>query len=240
VNTEHEASVLKTATRLSVPTERGAVSALLLEPPDALALLVLAHGAGAGMEHPLMASTARVLHRHHIATLRYHFPYMEAGGRRPDRAPVLEATVRAAVREAARLRPHLPLLAGGRSMGGRMNSRADAAAPLSVRGLVFFAFPLHPPRQPAVERAEHLTAVSVPMLFVTGTRDDLARLDLLERVTRELGERATLHLVEDGDHSFRVRKGSGRLSDEVEEEIGEAVARWIRRLLDDNGEAYGG
>jgi len=205
------------------------VSALLQRPPDARLLYVLAHGAGAGMRHPFLASVARVLSGRGIATLRYQFPYVEAQARRPDPPGVLEATVRSAVAAAASAVPGLPLVAGGKSLGGRMTSNAQAKQPLpGVRGLVFLGFPLHPPKRPGDARAEHLNAVQVPMLFLQGTRDDLSELRLLEPVCHRLGDRATLHVVEGADHSFRVLKRSGRSDEEVVAELGDAVANWAR------------
>ena len=205
------------------------MSALLQRPLDARLLYVLAHGAGAGMRHPFLASVARALAGRGIATLRYQFPYVEAQARRPDPPGVLEATVRSAVAAAASAAPGLPLVAGGKSLGGRMTSNAQAKQPLpGVRGLVFLGFPLHPPKRPGDARAEHLSAVQVPMLFLQGTRDDLAELRLLEPVCHRLGDRATLHVVEGADHSFRVLKRSGRSDEEVVAELGDAVANWAR------------
>ena len=212
------------------------MSGLIRVPDEARALLVLAHGAGAGMEHPFMARVAEELAGRGVGTLRYQFPYMERGGFPPDRPPVATAAVRAAV-EAARdharafeadySRP-LPLFAGGKSFGGRMTSTAAAEEPLpDVRGLVFLGFPLHSAKKPSTGRADHLSDVALPMLFVQGTRDGLADLDLLRPVIDELGQRATLHVVEGGDHSFEVLKRSGRTNDEVMAEIGDAVAGWV-------------
>ncbi|HVS16363.1 MAG TPA: alpha/beta family hydrolase [Thermoanaerobaculia bacterium] len=209
-----------------------AVPALLLSPPNAWALLVLAHGAGAGMRHRGLETPARALAARGVATLRYEFPYLAVGGRRPDPPPRLHATVRAAVAEAARLAPELPRFAGGRSMGGRMTSQADAKRPLDgVAGLVFLAFPLHPPKRPATERAEHLREVEKPMLFLNGTRDALADLELLRGVCADLGPRATLHVVAGGDHSFAVLRRSGRSAAEVDAEIADAAVAWMRRVL---------
>jgi len=164
--------------------------------------------------------------------MRYQFPYVEAQARRPDPPGVLEATVRSAVAAAASAAPGLPLVAGGKSLGGRMTSNAQAKQPLpGVRGLVFLGFPLHPPRRPDGTRAEHLSAVHVPMLFLQGTRDDLAELRLLEPVCRRLGDRATLHIVQGADHSFRVLKRSGRSEEEVIAELGDAVANWARDVV---------
>src|SRR5213080_3157136 len=209
----------------------GEVSGLLLRPKDARLLYVLAHGAGAGMRHPFLESISQRLAEQRIATLRYQFPYMERRSRRPDPPAVAAATVRAAVAEAARIAPDLPLVAGGKSFGGRMTSTAQAEEPLpGVRGLVFLGFPLHPPGRPDDKRAEHLAHVQVPMLFLQGTRDDFADLKLLKPVVQRLGERATLHLVEGGDHSFHVLKRSGRTDAEVMGELVGAIADWTGRL----------
>src|SRR5213593_4746916 len=198
----------------------GEVSGLLLRPKDARLLYVLAHGAGAGMRHPFLESISQRLAEQGIATLRYQFPYMEQRARRPDPPAVAAATVRAAVAEAARIAPGLPLLAGGKSFGGRMTSTAQAEAPLpGVRGLVFLGFPLHPPGRLGDSRAEHLAQVQTPMLFLQGSRDDFADLKLLRPVVKRLCARATLHLVEGGDHSFHVLKRSGRTDTEVMGEL---------------------
>jgi len=207
------------------------VSGLLLRPNDAKALYLFAHGAGAGMTHKAMESNAQGLAERGIATLRYQFPYMEKGSRRPDPPRIAHATVRAAAAEAARLVPELPLFAGGRSFGGRMTSQAQADAPLpGIRGLAFLGFPLHPAGKPGIERAEHLSRVQVPMLFVSGKRDALAELGLLRPVVADLGERATLHLVANADHSFKVAAKSGRTAAEAEAEALDAVASWMLRL----------
>jgi hypothetical protein len=204
------------------------VSGLWQAPPNATAGLVLAHGAGAGMTHRAMAATADGLDALGVATLRYQFPYMEKGGKRPDPPPIAHAAVRAAVAEARRRAPDLPLFAGGRSFGGRMTSQAQAKAPLDgVRGLVFFAFPLHPAGKPSVERAAHLAEVAIPMLFLQGTNDALADLDLLRRTVSELGERASLHLADDADHSFHVPARSGRKDPEVLADLLTTAAGWI-------------
>jgi hypothetical protein len=189
-----------------------AVSALLHAPGAARACYVFAHGAGAGMTHAFMAAVAAGLAARGIATLRYQFPYMERGSKRPDTPAVAHAAVRAAVAEAARRCPGLPLVAGGKSFGGRMTSQAQAGEPLpGVRGLVFFGFPLHPAGKPAIERAAHLAKVECPMLFLQGTRDALAEVALITSVTNELGaRRATLELVAEADHSFHVPARSGR------------------------------
>src|SRR5256714_4744068 len=210
----------------------GDVSGLLLRPDGARLLYVLAHGAGAGMRHPFLEVVAQRLAERSIATLRYQFPYMEQRGRRPDLPAVAAATVRAAVMEAARVAPGLPLVAGGKSFGGRMTSTAQAEAPLpGVRGLVFLGFPLHPPGRPGDSRAEHLAQVQIPMLFLQGTRDDFADLQLLRPVIKRLGERATLHLVEGGDHSFKVLKRSGKTDADMMSELVDAVAEWSAQAV---------
>lgn len=204
------------------------VSGLLLRPSHAKALYLFAHGAGAGMTHRAMESNARGLAERGIATLRYQFPYMEKGSRRPDPPRIAQAAVRAAADEALRLVPGLPLYAGGRSFGGRMTSQAQAEQPLpGARGLAFLGFPLHPAGKPGIERAEHLSRVQIPMLFVSGDRDALAELELLKPVVASLGERATLRLVAHADHSFKVAARSGRTSAEVEAEALDALAEWI-------------
>jgi uncharacterized protein len=209
----------------------GEVSALLRRPPGAGALFVCGHGAGAGMRHPFLAAVAEGLAARGVATLRYQFPYMEAGSRRPDARAVLLAAVAAADRAAAEAAPDLPRLAGGKSMGGRMASHAAAEGLLpEARGLVFLGFPLHPAGRPGTERAAHLPRVPVPMLFLQGTRDKLAELDLLRPVLAPLGERATLHVVDGADHSFAVLKRSGRSGEEVLDELAEPAADWVRRV----------
>jgi len=209
----------------------GEVSALLLRPAKARRLLVLAHGAGAGMSHPFMEKLAGELAGVGVATLRYQFPYMEARRRVPDAPAVLMAMVVAAVRAAAEAAPGLPLLAGGKSMGGRMTSQAAAQRPLDgVRGLVFFGFPLHSPNQPGTKRADHLAKVAMPMLFLQGTRDTFADLQLLSPVCTKLGSRATLHVIETADHSFHVLKKSGRSDPEVLRELAEKAASWAEGI----------
>jgi predicted alpha/beta-hydrolase family hydrolase len=207
-------------------TER--VSGLWQAPPKASACYVLAHGAGAGMAHPFMAAVANGLEARGIATLRYQFPYMERGSRRPDTPKLAHATVRAALREAARRAPKLPLFAGGKSFGGRMTSQAQAASPLcGVRGLVFFGFPLHPAGQPSDERGEHLFDTEIPLLFLQGTRDQLADLKLLQPLVKRLGARATLKTFADADHSFHVPARSVRRDSEVMAEMLDAFTGWI-------------
>ena len=208
------------------------ISGLLQAPPEARACYVLAHGAGAGMMHPFLAAVAQGLAERGIATLRYQFPYMEQGSKRPDSPKVAHAAVRAAVLEASRLVPSLPLFAGGKSFGGRMTSQAQAAAPLqSVRGLVFLGFPLHPPGQPSDERARHLDDVRIPMLFLQGTRDEFASLEYLEPLCERLGSRATLKLFPDADHSFHVPARTGRKDSEVRDELLDALAQWIGKVI---------
>ncbi len=208
------------------------VSGLLQAPPQARACYVLAHGAGAGMTHPFMAAVAVELAQRNIATLRYQFPAMERRSRRPDPPHVAQAAVRAAVAEAARLLPELPLFAGGKSFGGRMTSQAQAAAPLpGIRGLVFLGFPLHPAGRPGRERGEHLFDVAIPMLFLQGTRDALASLDQLKPLCAALGDRAVLKLFVDADHSFHVPARTGRKDLEVRGEMLDALAAWIDAVL---------
>jgi predicted alpha/beta-hydrolase family hydrolase len=207
------------------------VSGLFDLPANARACYVFGHGAGAGMNHPSMASVADDLSQQGVATLRYQFPYMERGSRRPDPPALCHATIRAAVAEAGRLAPGLRLVAGGRSFGGRMTSQAQALAPLpGVSGLAFFAFPLHPAGRPSQERAAHLSDVNIPMLFLQGTRDDLATLELLQPVVQRLGARATLKLLQDADHSFHVRVSSGRRDPDVRQEAVRAMVNWIAGL----------
>jgi predicted alpha/beta-hydrolase family hydrolase len=205
------------------------VSGLLQGPRDARACYVLAHGAGAGMAHPFMAAVAKGLAERGIATLRYQFPYMERGSKRPDAPKVAQATVRAAVMQASNLLPGLALFAGGKSFGGRMTSQAQAASPLpGVRGLVFLGFPLHPAGKPSDERAKHLFDVRVPMQFLQGTRDELADLQLLKPLAKQLGARTTLELFEDADHSFHVPARTGRKDPEVLAQVLDALASWMQ------------
>jgi len=205
----------------------GEVSAILDRPDDARRLLVLGHGAGADMRHASMQDTVRALTRQGFATLRYQFPYTEKGSRRPDPQPTLLATVRAAVARGRELAGALPLFAGGKSMGGRMTSLATADGGLEgVRGLVFFGFPLYPAGAPATTRADHLAQVSLPMLFLQGSKDKLASLELLRPVLERLGPRVTLHVVERADHSFVVPKSSGRTRAEVFDELAQVAAAW--------------
>ena len=208
------------------------VSGLLMTPETPLACYVFAHGAGAGMRHPFMTAVATGLAERGIATLRYQFPYMEAGSKRPDTPKLAQATVGAAVEEAARLQPGLPLLAGGKSFGGRMTSQAQAAAPLpKVKGLVFLGFPLHAAGKPSQDRAAHLSSVAIPMLFLQGTRDALAEIELLKDAVGTLGPRATLALLDAADHSFHVPARSGRKDSAVMAEALDAMADWIDRVF---------
>ena len=210
--------------------DSGTVSALWLQPPRPRATYVFAHGAGAGMQHGFMAALSQALFDHSVATLRYQFPYMERGSKRPDAPALAHATVRAAVAAARERLPGTPLFAGGKSFGGRMTSQAQAAAAMpGVRGLVFVGFPLHPAGKPGIERAAHLAQVGVPMLFLQGTRDELAELALLQGVVRGLGEAAELHVEEDADHAFHVRARSGRTDAQVVPALAAAVAQWCAR-----------
>jgi uncharacterized protein len=217
------------AQRLTIEiNDKASVSGLLIRPPQARACYVFAHGAGAGMTHASMETIATGLGERGIATLRYQFPYMEKASKRPDPPAVAHAAVRAAVAQAAQSCPGLPIVAGGRSFGGRMTSQAQAIAPLAgVRGLAFLAFPLHPAGKPSSDRARHLSDVKIPMLFLQGTRDSLAELNLLEPVVKSLGSLATLHLVKEADHSFHVLARSGRNDREVMIEVLDAFAAWV-------------
>ena len=208
------------------------VSGLLQSPRGARACYVLAHGAGAGMRHPFMAAVAGGLAERGVATLRYQFPYMERGSKRPDPPRIAQAAVRTAVAAAASALRGLPLIAGGKSFGGRMTSQAQAAAPLpDVCGLAFLGFPLHPPVRPSADRAAHLSDVKIPMLFLQGTRDAFAELDRLRPVCDALGARATLTLFQDADHSFHVPARTGRRDAEVLREVLDALADWLDGLL---------
>jgi predicted alpha/beta-hydrolase family hydrolase len=222
-----------TADRVSIDVgDAGHVSGLLCAPQRARAACVLAHGAGAGMSHPFMESLAAGLEERGIASLRFQFPSMEAGTRRPDPPRRAHAAVRAAVEEAGRALPGLPLFAGGKSFGGRMTSQAQAESPLrGVRGLVFVGFPLHPAGNPSDRRARHLFEVRVPMLFLQGSRDALASLELLRPVIQRLGARATLHEIAHADHSFRVPARTGRSAADVQQELLDALAAWIDALV---------
>jgi predicted alpha/beta-hydrolase family hydrolase len=192
---------------------------------------VFAHGAGAGMNHPFMLRASEALETRGIATHRFEFPYMQAKKSRPDPPAVAEAAVRKAVAEAAQNNPGLPILAGGKSFGGRMASQAQGSQPMpGVRGLVFFGFPLHPPGKPGTSRAEHLTSVDIPMLFLQGTRDEFATLELLRGVVDRLGKRATLHLIEEGDHSFKVPRRTGKTEGDVMEELADTIQDWANNV----------
>jgi uncharacterized protein len=221
-----------TAERVTIQVDEArAVSGLLQTPGGAFACYVMAHGAGAGMTHSFMAAVADGLSERGVGTLRFQFPYMESGSKRPDRPALAQATVRAAVAAAVRLVPGLPLFAGGKSFGGRMTSQAQAEGPLQgVRGLVFLGFPLHPANKPSDERAQHLAAVRVPMLFLQGTRDALADTKLLVPMIEALGAGATLKLIEDADHSFHVPVRSGRTDDQALSQILDAAAFWMREV----------
>jgi predicted alpha/beta-hydrolase family hydrolase len=218
--------------RFAAAPGSGKVSATLLKPPACRALFILGHGAGAGMRHRFMDGIAEALSDHGIGTFRYQFPYVEAGRRRPDPAPVLTGTVRAAVAAARELEPGLPLLAGGKSMGGRMTSKAQAESVLpGVGSLVFFGFPLHRPGDASDARALHLDDVGVPMLFVQGTRDRLAELDRMRTVVEGLGDRATISIVPDADHGFDVLKRTGKSAGEVYDDMAAAVRAWLEAFL---------
>jgi predicted alpha/beta-hydrolase family hydrolase len=212
-------------------SETQSVSGLLAKPARARACYILAHGAGAGMAHPFMTAIADGLAARDVATLRYQFPYMERGTKRPDAPPLAHATVRAAVATASQLAPQLVLVAGGKSFGGRMTSQAQAAEPLpNVHGLAFLGFPLHPAKRPSTERAEHLFAVQIPMLFLQGTRDALAELSLLEPLTGRLGPRTTLQLFPGADHSFHVAGREPDRNTRVQSELLDALTSWIERI----------
>lgn len=214
------------------------VSGLLERPTAAHACYVLAHGAGAGMRHPFLADVARGLAERQVTTLRYQFPYMEQGSKRPDGPKLAKATARAAVLEASQLVPELPLFAGGKSFGGRMTSQAQAESPLpGMRGLVFLGFPLHPPGQPSTERGKHLFEIKIPMLFLQGDRDEFARQDLLQSIVGQLGPLATLKLFPDADHSFHVRARSGRKDVEVKAQVLDVMVDWIQNVLSGTGQS---
>ncbi len=209
----------------------GKVSALLLQPAGAKCLLVLGHGAGAGMRHEFMELLARELATNQVATFRYQFPYMEQGRRAPNPQPISLKTVRSAVAAAREIAPGLPVFAGGKSYGGRMTSTAASIEPLAgVQGIVFFGFPLHAPGKPSNHRAEHLQAVNLPMLFLQGSRDKLADLELLEPVCEKLGKRGTLHIIAEADHSFKAPKRTGRTQAQVVAELAQVVSRWVDNL----------
>lgn len=216
---------------IAIVADGGSVSGLLIAPKEASACYIVAHGAGVGMRHKFMADVAHGLAERGVATLRYQFPYMERGSKRPDSPKVAQATVRAAVREAAKLMPGAALIAGGKSYGGRMTSQAQAEEPLpGVKGLAFLGFPLHAPGQPSDERAAHLSHLKIPMLFLQGTRDDFADLDYLKPLMKRLGSRTTLKLFDGADHSFHVPAKSGRTDAEVMTELLDTLAGWLAGL----------
>lgn len=217
---------------VTIPVGDGTVSGLLLTPPKARALYVVAHGAGAGMTHPFLTSIATLLSERGIATLRYQFPYMERKSRRPDSPAVATGAVRSVLVFAHTLAHGLPLFAGGKSFGSRMTSTAESQEHLpDVRGLIFLGFPLHPPGAPASARADHLSEVRIPMLFLQGTRDEFAELNLLKPLVKSLGRRATLHLIDGGNHSFRVPTTTGRKNADVMAELADTIAAWIDGVL---------
>jgi uncharacterized protein len=215
--------------RINIDTQRS-VSALLLKPVDPLGCFAFAHGAGAGMNHPFMDNVARALFDRRLASLRYQFPSMEARARRPDPPAIAQATVRAAVTAASEHCSNVILLAGGKSFGGRMTSQAQAATPLpNVAGHVFFGFPLHAAGKPSTERAAHLFKVTIPMLFLQGGKDRLAELPLIRIITEKLRARATLHVVDEADHSFHVPRRSGRTDADVINEMADVIVDWLRK-----------
>lgn len=216
---------------VQIGDKSGSVEALLLQPDDMHTLFVFAHGAGAGMQHAFMQSLSEMLAALGVGTLRYQFPYMQQGGRRPDPPALLEATVRAAIAKGHELAAGATLVAGGKSMGGRMTSQALARQhDARVAGIVFVGFPLHQPNKPGIARAEHLASVRVPMLFLQGTRDTLADIDLIRQVHAGIAERATLHVIDGADHSFSVLKRSGRTNQDVLQELANVVSSWVTKL----------
>jgi predicted alpha/beta-hydrolase family hydrolase len=217
--------------KIEVSKPHGTVSGLLSHPDNAKWLLVLGHGAGAGMRHKFMEQISTQLAEQGIGTLRYQFPYMEKGSKTPDPKPILLSTVRSAITAAKQIADGIPLLAGGKSMGGRMTSMTAAEEPLpNVHGLVFFGFPLHATGQPSTDRADHLQKVKVPMLFLQGTRDTLADLTLLKPICTNLGKRTTLHIIEGADHSFHVLKSSGNTDESVLGELAHVTRVWTETL----------
>lgn len=217
--------------RFEATQSSGEVSAILMRPENAHWLLVLGHGAGAGMRHRFMEAVAQELAQNSIATFRYQFPYIEQGKKNPNPLPILMKTVRSAVAVASEAAGDLPVLAGGKSLGGRMTSSAVAKEPLTgVKGIVFFGFPLHAPGRPSNDRAEHLYDVNLPMLFLQGMRDKLADLEFLKPVCEKIGKHATLHTIEWADHGFHVPKKSGRTDEEIIAELGETVGEWASKL----------
>jgi len=219
------------AINFHVTKSSGEVSGLFYRPPGARALFVFGHGAGAGMRHPFMELMTEKMGALSIATLRYQFPYMEKKLKRPDPRAILLASVRAAVTKAMELAHDLPVFAGGKSMGGRMSSLADAESPLPIRGLIFLGFPLHPTGNPSTERGDHLQNITHPMLFLQGTRDSLADLSLLRPISDNLGNKAKLHIIEGGDHSFRIPKSMGRTEDQILEELAATAVHWMYQFL---------
>jgi len=208
------------------------VSALMQRPRPARAVFVMGHGAGAGMHHPFMSAVSGELAELGIATVRYQFPYMEKGSRRPDSPAVCDATIRAVIATVQEREPELPVIAGGKSFGGRMTSQAQSGVPLPrVQGLAFFGFPLHPPQRPSSARGDHLLAVDVPMLFLQGTRDEFANFELLGPLIERLGARATLKLIPDADHSFHVAARTGRNDSQVRTEILQALSGWLDSVI---------
>ncbi len=213
--------------------DRAPVSALMLRPDDARLVYVLGHGAGGGMRHPFMESVATGLYDRGVATLRYQFPYIEAGRKSPDPPHVLEETVRSALATATKKAGNLPIIAGGKSMGGRITSQVAAKHnPEQLKGIVLLGFPLHAPKRPSDQRAAHLFDVKVPMLFLQGTRDDLTNLTLLRPIIEKLGKRATLHIIDGGNHSFKVPKRTGRTEKEVMDELLDAIDQWANSLCE--------
>lgn len=217
--------------KISIKVHQHVVSGLLRHPKDAKALLVLGHGAGAGMTHPFMEQLAADLAEFQIASLRYNFPYMEAGRRSPNAPALSQDTVRAAVGVAKEVVPDLPLIAGGKSYGGRMTSAAQAAQPLpQVKGLVFFGFPLHAPGRPGPKRGEHLKQISIPMLFLQGTRDKLADLSLMEPLCSSLGSKTTLQVIDGADHGFSTLKSASKTTPEIRKDLARVTGTWFKRI----------
>jgi uncharacterized protein len=230
----------RTAEKLTITVGSTRVSALLLCPDESRACYVLAHGAGAGMSHPFLEAIAGTLAHRQIATLRFQFPYMELRIKRPDPPRVAQEAVRAAVAAARQHLPNLPLIAGGKSFGGRMTSQAQASEPLpGVRGLVFLGFPLHPANQPSASRADHLDHVEIPMLFLQGTRDALANIDLVHGLITKLGSKATLHVVDEADHSFRLPARARRKALEVTSELTDKIADWMEAFVSASSSGVG-
>ena len=220
----------ETEIRFLATPQKGEVSAILMRPESATHLLVLGHGASSNMRTPMLQTIAEHLAEQNIATFRYNFPYSEKGGGRNSQATCLE-TIRSAVKAASRACPDLPIIAGGHSFSGRMTSTAQSESPIDgVKGLIFFSFPLHPAGEPATKRADHLKAINIPMLFFTGTRDALAELSLLEPIVKDLGKRATLHLVDTADHSFKTLKRTRSSDEDVFVELARVASNWAADL----------